>query len=153
MKINSKEKYTIKKILKNCVFPEGLYELKDKETKFYLILEDKVNVEKLEDYLIDKDHKIADLQKKLDQANEKLKGAIIPKFKIGQEVYKVYTREQLFPFKVKVVGFKVTLTANVSSVLYAIKENGFEMGWHPEKILFATLEEAEKKLQELRGGE
>ena len=68
--MSKKGKYTIKKIVKNCIFPEGLYELKDKETKFYLILEDKANVEKLEDYLIDKDRKIADLLSQLDQANE-----------------------------------------------------------------------------------
>ena len=96
---------------------------------------------------------IQDLQSQLDQANERLNGAIVPKFKIGQEVYKVYTKDQRFPFKVKIIGFKITQTEEKNSVLYDTEEDGIEMGWYPEKILFTTLEEAEKKLQELRGGE
>lgn len=96
---------------------------------------------------------IKELQNQLSQANERLKGAIVPKFKIGQEVYKVYTKDQRFPFKVKIIGFKITLTEEKISVLYDTAEDGFDMDWCPEKILFETLEEAEKKLQELRGGE
>ena len=96
---------------------------------------------------------ITDLQSQLDQANERLKGAIVPKFKIGQEVYKVYTEDQRFPFKVKIIGVKITQTEEKISVLCDTEEDGIEMGWYPEKILFETLEEAEKKLQELRGGE
>lgn len=93
------------------------------------------------------------LNKQLDQANKRLKGAIVPKFKIGQEVYKVYTKDQRFPFKVKIIGFKITQTEEKNSVLYDTEEDGIEMGWYPEKILFATLEEAEKKLQELQNGD
>lgn len=101
----------------------------------------------------DYEQKIKDLQSQLDQANERLKGAIVPKFKIGQEVYKVYTKDQRFPFKVKIIGVKITQTEEKISVLCDTEEDGIEMGWYPEKILFETLEEAEKKLQELRGGE
>lgn len=92
-------------------------------------------------------------QSQLDQANERLKGAIVPKFKIGQEVYKVYTKDQRFPFKVKIIGVKITQTEEKISVLCDTEEDGIEMGWYPEKILFETLEEAEKKLQELRYGD
>lgn len=98
-------------------------------------------------------YEILNLQSQLDQANERLKGAIVPKFKIGQEVYKVYTKDQRFPFKVKIIGVKITQTEEKISVLCDTEEDGIEMGWYPEKILFETLEEAEKKLQELRGGE
>lgn len=112
-----------------------------------------VNLEEHKTVIEKQQKRIAELEKQLNQANERLKSAIVLKFKVGQEVYKVYTREQLFPFKVKVVGFKCTLINNINSVLYAIKENGFEIGWHPEEILFTTLKEAKKKLQELRGGE
>lgn len=96
---------------------------------------------------------ITDLQSQLDQANERLKGAIVPKFKIGQEVYKVYTKDQRFPFKVKIIGVKITQTEEKISVLCDTEEDGIEMGWYPEKILFETLEEAEKKLQELQNGD
>ena len=101
----------------------------------------------------EKDQRLAELEKQLDQANERLKGVIVPKFKIGQEVYKVYTKDQKFPFRAKIVGFKVTRTEEKNSVLYDTAEDGFDMDWCPEKILFEALEEAKKKLQELRGGE
>lgn len=69
--MSEKEKYTIKKIVKNCVFPEGLYVLKDKETKFYLILEDKADVEKLKHYLINKDQQIDQLKQQLAETEQK----------------------------------------------------------------------------------
>ena len=65
--MSKEEKYTINKIVKDCVFPQGLYEFKDKETKFCLILEDKADVEKLKDYLIDKDQQITELKAELEQ--------------------------------------------------------------------------------------
>lgn len=98
----------------------------------------------------EKNMHILDLHRELAELKEK---AIVPKFKIGQEVYKVYTKDQRFPFKVKIIGFKITQTEEKNSVLYDTAEDGFDMDWCPEKILFETLEEAEKKLQELRGGE
>lgn len=102
------------------------------------------------DIIKDKDKRIAELEQELTELKEK---AIVSKFKIGQEVYKVYTKDQRFPFKVKIIGFKITQTEEKNSVLYDTAEDGFDMDWCPEKILFETFEEAEKKLQELRGGE
>ena len=175
--MSEKEKYTIKKIVKNCVFPEGLYELKDKETKFYLILEDKVNVEKLEDYLIDKDHKIAELQKKLDQANEKLKGAIVLPVKIGDTIYVVPSKTN---YQINIINNKEEKNKVSEFVVSEIRYNkygysivcyidyipfyfnyetakGYCEHFNTERFYgetwFITLEEAKKKLQELRGGE
>ena len=109
-----------------------------------------VNLEEHKKVIEKQQKRIAELEQELAELKEK---AIVLKFKIGQEVYKVYTKDQRFPFKVKIIGFKITQTEEKNSVLYDTAEDGFDMDWCPEKILFETLEEAEKKLQELRGGE
>ena len=155
--MSKKGKYTIKKIVKNCILPEGLYELKDKETKFYLILEDKANVEKLEDYLIDKDRKIADLQSQLDQANEKLKGAGVTKFELGQEVFVFDWEEQIRSGRIYEIQINAVLHDRQPHITYLVDFTGNyndddqENDYYEEKDIYATEEEINIKLQELRG--
>lgn len=69
--MSKEERYKIKKISKDCLFPNGLYELKDKETKFFLIIEDKRDVEKLKDYLISRDKQLAELKAELKAIKDK----------------------------------------------------------------------------------
>ena len=95
-------------------------------------------------HLKDKEQRIAELE-------EQLVNSIRPKFKIGQEVYKVYTKIQRYPFKVKIIGFKITKTRGEDNIYYDTEEDGFEMGWYTDEILFTTKEEAEEKLKELKG--
>ena len=90
------------------------------------------------------DQRIAELE-------ERLKNAIVPKFKIGQKVYKVYTPNQKYPFEFKIIGFKITKSKGEDNIFYNVEEDGFDMGWYPDEILFATEEEAQAKLEELQG--
>ena len=93
-----------------------------------------------------KDQRMAELE-------EQLKNAIVPKFRIGQEVYKVYTPNQKYPFEFKIIGFKITKSKGEDNIFYNVEEDGFDMGWYPDEILFATREEAQAKLEELKGEE
>lgn len=98
--------------------------------------------------LDNKDKKIADLQLQLDQANERLKGAIVPKFKIGQKLFRINYDYESNEHDVS--------EFNISNyvIFYNDKLWGYPKGYLlDDEDLFATKEEAEKKLQELRGEE
>ena len=106
--------------------------------------------------VIEKQQKrIAELEKQLDQANERLKGAIIPKFKIGQEIYSVgYLDIQSWV----VDRIELGIIDGELCEIYRLGHIGTDdyncciLPQDNEKF-YAILEEAEKKLQELRGGE
>ena len=97
-------------------------------------------------------YKILNLQSQLDQANERLKGAIIPKFKIGQEVWFISDPDVDVYRKVrhiKVEDISISSFFTERGIMYS----GGDWAGLSENELFATKEEAKKKLQELRGGE
>lgn len=127
--------------------------------------------------LDNKDKKIADLQLQLDQANERLKGAIVLPVKIGDTIYVVpsETNYRLNIAKGKEEQNKV-YEWTVSEIRYNkygfsvvcdVGDVQFYCNYEPPKNLcghfdtekyygetwFTTREEAEKKLQELRGGQ
>lgn len=92
-------------------------------------------------------------EQQLDQVNEKLKGAIIPPVKVNQDIYIIYNGEvERRVVKKITIGLK---GVTVNAVLYK-KYSGY---WCNRKFStfkktwWLTKEEAEKKLQELRGGE
>ena len=103
------------------------------------------------------------LNKQLDQANERLKGAIVPKFKIGQEVFIVntdyYYKKDYKVEKHKIVGIEDKIDRKNTYVRwYSLEFKDFPASNSKrykflEKNVFTTETEAEKKLQELRGGE
>ena len=106
------------------------------------------------------DKTIANLQSQLDQANERLKGAIIPRYKIGTKLYMIPTEFN----RLKGIKDYELLSISLSSIglRYDLSLNKKEKGVEPfycasedmfGQSIFSTLEEAEKKLQELRGGE
>lgn len=113
--------------------------------------------------LDNKDKKIADLQLQLDQANERLKDAIVPKFKIGQEVFIVntdyYYKKDYKVEKHKIVGIEDKIDRKNTYVRwYSLEFKDCPANYSKrykflEKNVFTTENEAEKKLQELRGGE
>lgn len=90
-------------------------------------------------------------EKRIAELEEQLKNAIVLKFKMGQKVYKVYTPNQKYPFEYKIIGFKITKSKGEENIFYNVEEDGFDMGWYFDEILFATKEEAEAKLKELQG--
>lgn len=123
------------------------------------------------------DKTIADLQSQLDQANERLKGAIVLPVKIGDTIYVVpsETNYRLNIAKGKEEQNKV-YEWTVSEIRYNkygfsvvcdVGDVQFYCNYEPPKNLcghfdtekyygetwFTTREEAEKKLQELRGGQ
>lgn len=107
-------------------------------------------IQNLDEY--EKDKKICELENEVERLEHRLSNCIEPKFKIGQEVYWVYTSNQRFPFKVKVLGFVIKNLGGIIQTFYEIEENEIDMGCYNEKQLFATEEEAKKKLEELKNG-
>ena len=71
---------------------------------------------------------IAEKDKRIAELEEQLKNAIVPKFKIGQKVYKVYTPNQKYPFEFKIIGFKITKSKGENNIFYNVEEDGFDMG-------------------------
>lgn len=103
------------------------------------------------------------LNKQLYQANERLKDAIVPKFKIGQEVFIVntdyYYKKDYKVEKHKIVGIEDKIDRKNTYVRwYSLEFKDCPANYSKrykflEKNVFTTENEAEKKLQELRGGE
>lgn len=119
---------------------KGLEEL---TKRFNEVTEFLFATDEVQKVLKEKDKTIAELE-------EQLKNAIVPKFKIGQKVYKVYTPNQKYPFEFKIIGFKITKSKGEDNIFYNVEEDGFDMGWYPDEILFATKKEAEQKLKEIK---
>lgn len=88
-------------------------------------------------------------EQQLDQANERLKGAIIPKFKIGQKVWYIsQNNDNVYEFKIKEMVF--TRCKDEREIIVYYDEYFAQMY---EYELYSSKKEAEKKLQELRGEE
>lgn len=121
------------------------------EEEYEDLLEQYSNVvDELHESLNEKDLEIKDLQSQLDQANERLKGAIVPKFKIGQEVYYYHiARNKIYLGLIEDIQYFATRC----SIFYRIPNLQRDYFWIREDELFATEQEAKAKLQELRGGE
>lgn len=98
--------------------------------------------------------KIAELEQELTELKEK---AIVPKFKIGQEVYSVFINRKYMELN-EVCNLEITVIMQCSKGIYYqgyILESGKNRSayWFDEKNTFLTEQEAQTKLQELRGGE
>lgn len=110
--------------------------------------------------VIEKQQKrIAELEKELAELKEK---AIVPKFKIGQEVFIVntdyYYKKDYKVEKHKIVGIEDKIDRKNTYVRWYSLEYKNSLESYSkrykflEKNVFATENEADKKLQELRGG-
>lgn len=82
-----KERYVCKKISKDCLFPEILCELKDTESKFFVVLESKDDAVKIADLLNHQDKRI----KELEEENKVLEG----ENKVGEFWHSAYKCKQL----------------------------------------------------------
>jgi hypothetical protein len=82
-------------------------------------------------------------RQRIKELEEQLKNAIVPKFKIGQEVY---LADIYFD---KVYGLKIS---SISISKFKDKHfNNISYDGHLEESLFASKEEAEKRFKELKG--
>ena len=77
--MEEKERYYYEKILRDCVIPEGLFEIKDREGNFYLIIENKKDVDTITNLLNQQDKRVKELEQELDDA----KRGYIPKLEFG----------------------------------------------------------------------
>lgn len=96
--------------------------------------------------LDNKDKKIADLQSQLDQANERLKGAIVPKFKKDDYVYALFTQTEIYKCQIDAFDYYTN-----SYLVFPNEDVGNE--WINADKVFKSKAEAQAKLQELRGGD
>ena len=128
-----------------------------KQTLFSLKDADKRTIEET---LKEKDDKIKQLEQELAELKEK---AIVPKFKIGQEVFIIntdyYYKKDYKVEKHKIVGIEDKVDRKNTYVRwYSLEFKDCSANYGKrykflEKNVFTTETEAEKKLQELRGGE
>ena len=130
---------------------------KEKVTRKYLeTLSKEQLIELCFQYMFDID--VAEIE--LDQVNERLKDAIIPRYAIGAKLYMIPTEfnrlkgikdYELLSISLSPIGLRYDLSLNKKEKgvepFYCASEDMFGQS------IFSTLEEAEKKLQELRGGE
>ena len=96
-----------------------------------------------EDVIRQKDQRIAELE-------EQLKNSIVPKFKIGQECYVLLGK---VIEKIIIVGcrIKISKMEDENFTMYSITDiQGYACSVMEEQ-LFATKEEAQAKLKELKG--
>lgn len=90
-----------------------------------------------------KDKRIAELEQELAKLKEK---AIVPKFKRNDFVYAIFTKTQIYKGQIDAFDYYTN-----SYLIYPNEDIGNE--WIKANKVFKTKAEAEKKLQELRGGE
>lgn len=83
---------------------------------------------------------------RIAELEEQLKNAIMPKFKVGQEVWYVWNKSQVIPFKCKIENIVYDSSKN-----YKLKYDSEHYICMQEQHLFATKEEALAKLEELQG--
>lgn len=100
--------------------------------------------------LNEQEHRIAELE-------EQLKNAIVPKFKVGQDIFVYDCSCQLRTGKIFEIQTNQMEVRREPLIEYmvdfygAYSDDDQESDYFEEKYLFATKEEAQSKLKELRG--
>lgn len=102
--------------------------------------------EKTVNWFIELQKYITNLQSQLDQANERLKGAIVPKFKKDDFVYALFTQAEIYKGQIDAFDYYTN-----SYLVFPNEDVGNE--WIKADKVFKSKAEAQAKLQELRGGE
>ena len=98
-------------------------------------------VDMVTDYNNDKSL-ILDLTQRIAELEEQLKNAIVPKFKIGQKVWFIYGKS---------IRSFIILRTDIE-IRDCVLITYSDRGWYQfEENCFATKEEAQAKLEELRG--
>ena len=140
---------------------EDNYMLEDLQSRAFQREDDTAVIESLLDFFDIYDEN--EILPKVEEMNEKLKCAIVPKFKIGQEVFIVntdyYYKKDYKVEKHKIVGIEDKIDRKNTYVRwYSLEFKDCPANYSKrykflEKNVFTTENKAEKKLQELRGGE
>jgi len=90
---------------------------------------------------------------RIAELEEQLKNAIVPKFKIGQEIY-TFNKYQDCVYTLYLISIHIEQyeTTEFNNLVYRARrlKDGF-IGGYLEEEIFATKEEAQAKLQELQG--
>ena len=101
--------------------------------------------------------KCLEQHKRIAELEEQLKNAIVPKFKIGQEVWFVYDENDDCNYTIlnkKVMAYNY-FSYEGGYFEYAMSDDGSRdtiwYGYVDARYVFATKEEAQAKLEELRG--
>ena len=99
------------------------------------------------EFMLADNKRIAELEQELAELKEK---AIVPKFKVGQEVYYYHiARNKIYLGLVEDIQYFATR----SGIFYRIPNLQRDYFWIREDELFATEQEAKLKLKEIQGNE
>ena len=92
-------------------------------------------------------------EKRISKLEEQLKNAIVPKFKIGQEVWFVrYFNAGCYEFDYgKVIQIKITEYDGIFYEMEYLNKCEIDFRSRHEKYVFVTKEEAQAKLKQLKG--
>lgn len=120
---------------------KGNYNLADIETKYIPI-----QTEIISD---NKDKTINKLQQRIAELEQQLKNAIVPKFKIGQEVYTIRHNNSIYHTRIDEI--KVVGNNGKNEIFYYYDQPGSYAHWEEvEDNLFSTKADAQAKLKELQ---
>ena len=127
---------------------DNVIDFEDKTDKYCLSQEDVCNL------LNKQDQRIAELEQELAEIKEK---AIVPKFKVGQEVWSIFI-SGYFRDCQKICNLEVTAIMKCRNGVYYqgyILEKGKNRSdyWFNEENTFITEQEAQAKLKEIQGNE
>ena len=103
------------------------------------------------DYVDDVKKRLAEKDQRIEELEEQLKNAIVPKFKIGQMVYTFNKNtERVYELCIKIIRIEINEISKFNSLVYLAErlEDGNFFGYF-EVELFATKAEAIAKLKEL----
>lgn len=109
-----KDRYILKCIIKDCVMPEGLYELKDTKSDFYAMIEGKRDAKKIANLLNSKEQTIREMEK---DSNE----TIIAGLKVIEDA--CLLRDKYFDLMIDNVVFRTALKMACTYFLYPNTED------------------------------
>jgi hypothetical protein len=95
-------------------------------------------------------NRIQEKNKRIAELEEQLKNAIVPKFKIGQEVY-VVRNNKILREKIANIGIWQVSNTYDMQLDWEYRTEQCMAVYIEEKDVFATKEEAQAKLEELKG--
>ena len=110
---------------------------------------DLLNTEMYELKISNLEHKLDEKDQRIAELEEQLKNAIVPKFKIGHEVWWVDTRVN--SFNEQRYRIESYLIDSIVITKEQFRYYGDDGSWLGDNELFATKEEAQAKLEELKG--
>ena len=105
------------------------------------------------DYVDDVKERLAEKDKRIAELEEQLKDCIRPKFKVGEKVYTFNKNtECVYELCIKIIRIEINEISKFNNLVYLAErlEDGNFFGYF-EVELFSTKEEAQAKLEELKG--